>query len=35
MKLHELASEPQILKRVTVRLLRYEERALFDAMLEQ
>jgi hypothetical protein len=35
MKRHELAQEPEILKRVTVRLLRDEERALFDALLEQ
>jgi hypothetical protein len=35
MKLHKTATEPEILKRVTVRLLREEERALFDAMLEQ
>ena len=35
MKRHELTPEPEILKRVTVRLLREEERARFDALLEQ
>jgi hypothetical protein len=35
MKRHELAAEPEILKRVTVRVLPEEERARFDALLEQ
>lgn len=35
MKRHELASEPDILKRVTVRLLLDEERPRFDALLEE
>jgi len=35
MKRHELAAEPEILKRVTVRLLREEERLRFDYLLEQ
>jgi hypothetical protein len=35
MKRHELSAEPEILKRVTVRLLREEERPRFDALLEQ
>jgi hypothetical protein len=35
MKRHHLAPEPEILKRVTVRLLREEERARFDELLEQ
>ena len=35
MKLHELAPEPEILKRVTVRLLREQERPRFDELLEQ
>lgn len=35
MKRHESVLEPEILKRVTVRLLREEERARFDELLEQ
>ena len=35
MQRHELAPEPEILKRVTVRLLHDEERPRFDALLEQ
>jgi hypothetical protein len=35
MKRHELACEPEILKRVTVRLILEPERARFDALLEQ
>jgi hypothetical protein len=35
MKRHESAPEPEILKRVTVRLLIEPERARFDALLEQ
>lgn len=35
MKRHELASEPDSLKRVTVRLLCEHERPRFDALLEQ
>ena len=35
MKRHEVAPEPEILKRVSVRLLHEEERARFDALLEQ
>jgi len=35
MKRHEFAHEPEILKRVTVRLLGDEDRARFDALLEQ
>ena len=35
MKLHELVPEPEILKRVTVRLLREQERPRFDELLEQ
>ena len=35
MKRHESVAEPDILKRVTVRLLREEERPRFDALLEQ
>ena len=35
MKRHESAPEPEILKRVTVRLLRDEERLRFDQLLEQ
>ena len=35
MKRHESAHEPEILKRVTVRLLREEERPRFDTLLEQ
>lgn len=35
MKRHEFAHEPEILKRVTVRLLLEEERPRFDALLEQ
>lgn len=35
MKRHESASEPEILKRVTVRLLREDERPRFDDLLEQ
>jgi hypothetical protein len=35
MKRHEFAHEPEILKRVTVRLLGDEDRARFDVLLEQ
>jgi len=35
MKRYNFADEPQILKRVTVRLLRDDERARFDELLEQ
>lgn len=35
MKRHELAPEPEILKRVTVRLLREDERLRFDEIMEQ
>jgi len=35
MKRYNFADEPQILKRVTVRLLRDDERARFDKLLEQ
>jgi hypothetical protein len=35
MKRHEFAREPELLKRVTERLLLEEERARFDALLEQ
>lgn len=35
MKQHNIAEEPQILKRVTVRLLREDERVRFDTLLEQ
>ena len=35
MELHTFAHEPEILKQVTVRLLREEERARFDTLLEQ
>lgn len=35
MKRHESTSEPEILKRLTVRLLREEERARFDELLVQ
>lgn len=35
MKRHEMASEPEILKRVTVRLLGEEDRARFDRLLEE
>jgi len=35
MEQHTFAHEPEILKRVTVRLLREEERARFDMLLEQ
>ena len=35
MKQHKFAHEPEILKRVTVRLLGDEDRARFDALLEQ
>jgi len=35
MKRHNFADEPQILKRVTVRLLHEDERARFDELLEQ
>lgn len=35
MKRHNLTPEPEILKRVMVRLLREEERARFDKVLEQ
>ena len=35
MELHIFAHEPEILKRVTVRLLGDEERTRFDTLLEQ
>lgn len=35
MKRHEFACEPEVLKRVTVRLLCEDERTRFDALLEQ
>lgn len=35
MKLHEFSAEPEILERVTVRLLREDERQRFDQLLEQ
>ncbi len=35
MRNYDLADEPDVLKRVTVRLIEESERALFDAMIEQ